>query len=187
MIRLGIGVACILACGVADARPASTGFFAEGGLAVDDVLEGAGKYAATGPGLAIRVGRDLFSWLSIGGYVAASTHEATVPPPPAGQYFQLYRAGGDGRINIPIGPMSIFAEGGFGATMISSNVLQQVMLTKAGSSFSATIHGGGGLEYQLENRHYGVGLAADGYVEPEFKNMKVLEGRLYLRYTYGGG
>jgi hypothetical protein len=174
-------------CATADARPASTGFFAEGGLDAVTFLPSAKRDAATGPGLTIRVGRDLFSWLSIGGYVAASTHEATVPPPPTGQYFQLYRAGGDGRVSVPVGPASLFVEGGFGASMISSNVLDQVMITKPGKHFSATIHGGLGGEYQLENRHYAVGLALDGFIEPEFSSMKAIEARLFLRYTYGGG
>ena len=44
----------------------------------------------------LRIGRDLFSWLSLGVYVAASSHEATVPPPPDGEWFQLYRGGADG-------------------------------------------------------------------------------------------
>jgi hypothetical protein len=172
---------------VAHARPASTGFFAEGGLDVVKYLSPGAASAAAGPGLALRVGRDLFSWLSIGGYLAGSTHEATVPPPPDGQFFQLYRAGADGRLSIPAGPMAIFAEGGFGASMISSNVLEKVLITKPGKSFSATIHAGGGLEYQLENRHYAIGLAADWFVEPQFRSMKGIETRLYLRYTYGGG
>ena len=71
--------------------------------------------------------------------------------------------------------------------MISSNVLEKVMITTPGNKSSATIHGGGGLEYQLENRHYAVGLAADAFIEPEFASMAAIETRLYLRYTYGGG
>ena len=43
----------------------------------------------TGPGLDVRLGRDLFSWLSLGISLAASSHEATVPAPPEGEWFQL--------------------------------------------------------------------------------------------------
>ncbi len=169
-------------------RIASTGFFAEGGLGVVDFLPPrAGKDAALGPAMQLRVGRDLFSWFSIAGYLAASTHEATLPPPPEGQFFQLYRAGGDGRLSVRFGWFGAFVEGGFGISMISSNVLDKVMLTTPGKPYSATIHGGGGFEYQLENRHYGIGVAVDGIVEVNFGNMKALDTRLYLRYTYGGG
>ena len=169
-------------------RIASTGFFAEGGLGIVDFLPPrASRDAALGPAMELRIGRDLFSWLSIGGYVAASSHEATLPPPPEGQFFQLYRAGGDGRLGWRFGAIGVFVEGGFGISMISSNVLDKAMLTTPGKHYSATIHGGGGLEYQLENRHYGIGLAADAFLEPSFGNMKGIGGRLYLRYTYGGG
>jgi hypothetical protein len=187
MHRLGIAGACLLACGVADARPASTGFFAEGGLGAVAFLPSAANDAAAGPGLTLRVGRDLFSWLSLGGYLAASSHEATVPPPPTGQWFQLYRGGGDARIGGRFDTVAVFVEGGVGLSMISSNVLEKVMITDPGSRFSITFHGGGGGEYQLENRHYAVGLAVDAFIEPQFASMTALETRLYLRYTYGGG
>ena len=173
--------------GTAGARPASTGFFAEGGLDVMKFLSPGAASAAAGPGIDLRVGRDLFSWLSVGGYVAGSTHEATTPPPPSGQFFQLYRAGADGRLSIPAGPIAIFGEGGFGLSMISSNILDRVHITTPGKSFSATIHGGGGIEWQLENRHYAIGAASDLIIEPSFNSLKALETRLYLRYTYGGG
>jgi hypothetical protein len=187
MIRLAVVTAVLLAGGVAEARPASTGFFAEGGLGAVAFLPSAANDAATGPGLTLRVGRDVFSFLSIGVYLAASTHEATVPPPPEGQYFQLYRGGGDARIGGRFDRLALFVEGGAGASMISSNVLQKVMITKPGAHFSITFHGGGGGEYQLENRHYAVGLAVDGFIEPQFASMAAVETRLYLRYTYGGG
>jgi hypothetical protein len=71
--------------------------------------------------------------------------------------------------------------------MISSNVLESVMVTKPGKRYSILFHGGGGLEYQLENRHYALGLAVDAFIAPQFSSMKAIESRLYLRYTYGGG
>ena len=169
------------------ARPASTGFFAEGGFGVVGFLPSAANDAAVGPGIDLRIGRDLFSWLSIGGYLAASSHEATVPPPPEGEWFQLYRGGGDARLSARLDSLGMFVEGGLGLSLISSNVLEKVMITKPGSHWSTTLHAGGGIEYQLENRHYGVGVAVDAFLEAQFDAMKAVEGRLYLRYTYGGG
>ena len=168
-------------------RPASTGFFAEGGLGAVSFLPSAASDAAVGPSMDLRIGRDLFSWLSLGGYLAASTHEATLPPPPEDQYFQLYRAGVDARVGGRFDAIALFVEGGLGVSMISSNVLDKVMITKPGKSFSATIHAGAGIEYQLWNRHYAVGIAVDGFMEPQFASVKALDSRLYLRYTYGGG
>jgi Outer membrane protein beta-barrel domain len=177
--------ALVLACApAADARPASTGWYAEGGLGAVAILPPHADDAAIGPALDIRVGRDLFSWLSLGITLAASSHEATVPPPPEGEYFQLYRGGGDLRIGGRFDRIAIFLEGGLGATIISSNVLGKVGVTDAGESFSIAFQGGAGLEYQLENRHYALGLAVDAFLMPQFDALKAIDSRLFLRYTY---
>ncbi len=171
----------------ADARPASTGFYAEGGLGAVVFLPPDGKNAAVGPGMQLRIGRDLFSWVSIGAYVAVSSHEATVPAPPEGEWFQLYRGGGDLRLGGLAGSVAFFVEGGLGGSLLSSNVLERVMTVEPGERFSVTFHGGAGLEYQLVNRHYALGAAVDAFYAPQFDQIKAIESRLYLRYTYGGG
>ena len=124
---------------------------------------------------------------TLGIYAAASTHEATTPPPPTWQFFQLYRGGLDGRLGGRFERIALFLEGGAGIAMISSNVLEAVKITDPGERFSITFHGGAGIEYQLENRHYAVGLGVDAFLIPQFANMKAIDSRLYLRYTYGGG
>jgi hypothetical protein len=171
----------------ADDRVASTGFFAEGGLGAVSFLPSVANDADVGPSIDLRIGRDLFSWLSLGVYLAASTHEATVPPPPVDQYFQLYRGGADLRLQGRINRIAGFVEGGVGGSLLSNNVLQQVMVTKPDKLYSLTLSVGVGLEYQLENRHYALGVAVDAFLEPEFASMKGIDSRLYLRYTYGGG
>ena len=170
--------------GVAHARPASTGWYAEGGLGAVAFLPKASKDAAVGPALDVRVGRDLFSWLSVGVTLAASSHEATVPPPPKGEWFQLYRGGGDARLTFSFDRIAVLLEGGAGISRISSNVLGKVMITDPGEHYSILFQGGAGLEYQLENRHYAVGLAADGLLLPQFDAIRAIDSRLYLRYTY---
>jgi hypothetical protein len=168
-------------------RIAASGFFAEAGLGAVAFLPKTSTDAAIGPALQLRLGYDLFSWFSVGIFVAASNHEATVPPPPEGEWFQLYRGGADGRLGGRIERIAFFIEGGAGLAMISSNVLQKVMITDPGEKYSITFHGGGGLEYQLENRHYAFGVGVDGFLVPQFATMKAIDSRLYLRYTYGGG
>lgn len=173
--------------GTAHARPASTGFFAEGGLGAVAFLPPDGKNAAVGPAIDLRIGRDLFSWVSIGGYASVSSHQATVPPPPEGEWFQLYRFGGDMRLGGRADAVAFFVEGGLGGTLMSSNILEKVGTLMPGEKFSVTFHGGGGLEYQLENRHYALGAAVDAFYAPQFDQLKAVDSRLYLRYTYGGG
>jgi hypothetical protein len=181
LAALGGGVALPRA---ADARPASVGWFAEGGLGAVKFLPKASADAALGPSLNLHIGRDLFSWLSVGIDLAASSHEATVPPPPEGEWFQLYRGCGDARIAVSVARFGMFVEGGAGIAMISSNVLGRVMITDPGERLSIAFQAGAGVEYQLENRHYAVGVAADGFFLPQFDAVRAIDARLYLRYTY---
>ena len=177
-------VCVALATASADARPASTGWYAEGGLGAVAFLPKHADDAALGPAIGMRIGRDLFSWLSIGISVAASSHEATIPPPPKGEWFQLYRGGGDIRIGGRLDHIALFVEGGVGLGIISSNVLGKVMVTDPGENISPAISGGAGLEYQLENRHYALGLGIDAFLLPKFDAVTALDSRVYLRYTY---
>lgn len=171
-------------------RVAARGFFAEGGLGAVAFLPSASRSAAIGPALSLRMGVDLWSWLSVGIFASASTHEATVPPPPTGEWFQLYRGGADGRLSFLLERFAFFAEGGAGLAMVSSNVLEKAMILDPGETYSITFHVGAGLEYQLENRHYAFGIGVDGFLVPQFASpsgaMKAIDSRLYLRYTYGG-
>lgn len=169
---------------LADGRPASTGYFAEVGLGATAYVGSTSSYSSVGPTMVLRVGRDLFSWLSVAGYLGASIHEATVPPPPEGEYYQLYRGGGDARLGGRFERLAIFVEGGAGVAMISTNVLGTVMVTEPGERFSLALHGGAGAEYQIENRHYAFGLAVDGWMLTQFDAATAVEARLYLRYTY---
>jgi hypothetical protein len=185
MYKVALVSATLLAlCGSAAARPASTGWFAEGGLGAVAFLPKAADDAKLGPAFDIRIGRDLFSWLSVGITLAASSHEATVPPPPEGEWFQLYRGCGDARLRLRLDRFALFAEGSAGVAMISSNVLGKVMITDPGERFSIAFQAGAGLQYQLENRHYAVGLAADAFLLPQFDAIRAIDSRLYLRYTY---
>ena len=184
VVRLSLVYVALSATGV-DARPASMGWYAEGGIGAVSFLPDNSDDAAVGPALNMRIGRDLFaSWLSIGVTLAASSHEATVPPPPEGEWFQLYRGGGHLRFTGRLDRIAFWLEGGVGVTMLSSNVLGKVMVTEAGENFSIAFQGGVGLEYQLENRHYAFGLGVDAFLMPQFAAMRAIDSRLYLRYTY---
>ena len=184
LVALGAGALAILPAAPAHARPAASGWYAEGGIGAVVFLPGASDDAAVGPAFNLRVGRDLFSWLSIGISLAASSHEATVPAPPDGEWFQLYRGAGDVRIGGRLDRLALFVEGGAGIAMISSNVLGKVMITEPGESFTIAFQAGGGAEYQLENRHYAFGAGVGAFLLPQFDALRAIDARLYLRYTY---
>ena len=183
-VALAAGALAGLPAAPAAARPAATGWFTEGGLGAVAFLPGASDDAAVGPAFGLRIGRDLASWLSIGVALAASSHEATVPPPPEGEWFQIYRAYGDGRLGFRVDELAFFAEGGLGVAYISSNVLGKVGVTEPGETFSLAFNAGGGIEYQIKNRHYAFGLAGDWWLMPELDALTGVDMRVYLRYTY---
>jgi len=184
MMSRWLVLALLLGTGTADARPASRGWYAEGGFGAVAFLPKHADDAALGPTLDVRVGRDLFSWLSLGISLAASSHEATVAPPPEGEWFQLYRGGADLRIGGRLDRIALFVEGGAGFAVISSNILDKAMVTEPGENLSIGFYGGAGFEYQLENRHYAIGLGVDAFLLPQFDTIKAIDSRLYLRYTY---
>ena len=168
----------------AQARPASTGFFTEIGAGAAGFIGSAAGDAAIGPTLALRVGWEPFAWLALGVHLEGANHEATVPPPPTGQWFQMYRAEADGRLTARLDTIAVFAEGGFGAALMSSNILEQVGILGPGQHAGVSIDAGAGLEYQLQNRHYAFGLAGNWWLLPQFDHTQGAEARLYMRYTY---
>jgi hypothetical protein len=181
---LAAALASAPAPGRADERPAAVGFYTEAGGGPLFHLGDAAGHSRVGPQLAVAIGRDLAGWLAVGLRLGASTHEATVPPPPAGEYYQLYHGAFDLRLVLQRGPFGLFAEGGAGAAMISTNVLETVQVLGPGERFSEFFCAGGGLEYQLHNRHYAAGVAGQWALMPRFADMQTAGARLYLRYTY---
>jgi hypothetical protein len=182
-----IAVATVLATSAearAEPRPRSVGFYAEAGFGARGFLGEAAEHSAIGPSASVHLGYDLFSWLSLGGRLEMSSHEATVPPPPEGEIYQLYGAAAEARLAVAVGRMALFADGALGMTMISTNVLERVMILEPGEALTPYLSAGGGLEYQLQNRHYALGLAGAWTVMPAFENSQSVAARAYLRYTY---
>lgn len=168
----------------AEDRPAAVGYYAEAGMGATAFLGTTAPHAAVGPVLDLRLGRDLRSWFSLGLRLAASTHEATVPPPPEDEYFQLYGAAADVRLGFRLDRVGAFIEAHVGASAVSSNILAKVGILDPDERFSLTYGAGAGTEYQMENRHYAVGLAGHWMALPQFDGAQGISARLYLRYTY---
>jgi hypothetical protein len=179
-----IGLVLMLAPGLSRARPASVGYYAEAGIGALTFLGKAGDYSRVGPSFEVRAGYDLFPWLAVGLHLGASTHEAMVPPPPEGEYFQLYSATADARLGTLVGRWGLFADGGVGLGMMSSNILARVAILEPGERSSFLYRAGGGIEYQLQNRHYAFGMAGQWMSMPGFDSTHGVATRIYLRYTY---
>ena len=174
---------CAAASASAEDRIAATGFYAEVGVGATTFVGAAAEYSEIGPSFDLHVGYELASWFSLGGQLSASTHEATVPPPPEGEYYQLYGINVDSRLGFLLGPIGLFADSGVGLGTVSSNILSRVDILGPGERFSLLVRAGAGFEYQLLNRHYAVGLAGQWMWLPQFDSTHTVTTRIYLRYT----
>jgi hypothetical protein len=158
-------------------------FFSEADLGAAIFLGEARHSVQPGPAFGARVGWGPAHWLHFGVLAAGSTHEATVPPPPAGELFQIYQGGLTVRVQGRIGRVGLFVEGAGGLSWITTNVLDQVGLTSADRHWGAFFQGGGGFQYHTQNPRFGLGLAGDYVMYPSFDSMQALSVRVYLRYT----
>ena len=187
MTRGTAALVCALVAGVGVGAPASAasrrGIYAEGNLGATGFLGDTAAFAAVGPSAGVRAGVQLFPWLSVGGLLTVSTHEAILPPPPDGEALQLYTAAGDARLAFGGASLRVFAEGGLGFARISTNVLDRVGVTAPDRRTSVAIHAGGGLDWHLANRHFSIGLAGGYTTLPDFDATQAVTGRLYLRYV----
>jgi hypothetical protein len=180
-----LAVVSIPAVAGAQPRPGrpSWGWFAEAGLGATGFLGETQRHAAIGPTFGVRAGKDLTSWFAVGGLVATSMHEATVPPPPEQEYFQLYTLAADARFTVRPGRVALFVEGGLGVAFINTNVLDRVQVTLPDEHVTLVYHAGGGMAWHTRNRHFSIGLAGDWAMYPGFEGAQAVAVRLYLRYT----
>ncbi len=168
----------------ADTRPASKGVYSQievGGLAP---LGDAAQYFKPGAKVSIHLGTDLFSWLSVGLQAGLSTHEATVPAPPVGEYFQIAQLAGEARLGGNLGPVALFVEGSAGIANLSTNILEKVQILSPGQRNSPFFGAVLGLEYQLQNRHYALGLTGGATLYSDFASMQTAQVTSTFRYTY---
>lgn len=168
----------------AEDRPVSVGPYAEIAIGGQKMVGKTKRRTNEGPIFALRAGTDLFSWLSVGGRLEISSHEVVLPTPPEGEYTQFYGGAGEARLSVPIGRIVTYAQGSIGYSMVSTNLLERVDILDPGENFTPTVGAGGGLEYQLQNRHYAFGLGGQWNMYMRFVRMNTVNVSAHLRYTY---
>lgn len=166
-----------------DPKKFAKGFFAAGEVGALVFLGRAGRYAQPGPVVGVKLGWDLFRWLALQAHVAGASSDANLPPPTVGQTFQTYLFLAEARLSLRLRRFALFGEGGGGAGLLSTNVLQQVGVTHGGLSTVAVV-GGGGVDYHTLNRHFSVGVVVDYVWLANFTNAHALALDGYLRYTH---
>lgn len=183
-MRRGLALLGLLvAPGVAAARPSASGFNAEGGFGTAGAIGTHAPDLAVGPTLHLALGRDLTSWFGVGASFDLGSHEATPPAPPAGDYVQINRYAAVARLEGHLGAVELFMTPTIGLAYFSSNVLDEVGVTEPGSPWGPFVGGGLGLGYQLENRHWVIGLVADAAYLWSSDGLTLVGGTAFLRYT----
>lgn len=161
----------------------SHGLYAELDAGATSFIGETQRYAALGPTFGIRAGKDLTRWFALGAVLTSSTHEATVPPPPEDEYFQLYRGGAELRFTARIGRAALFAEGGASLAYINTNILERVDVTAPDERWSLVWTGGAGFAWYTRNRHFSLGVAGEWAMYTSYESTMAVGGRVYLRYT----
>ncbi len=165
-----------------DPKKFAKGPFASGEVGTLVFLGPIGKYAEPGVAFGVRLGYDLFRWLDVQAHVMGASSDAKLPPPTVGQSFQTYLYAGEVRLKLQIHRVQLFAEGGAALAEVSTNVLQQVGITR-GSEFTFAVVAGGGVDYHTLNRHFSVGVGGDYVWLSQFTGGHGLSLDVYLRYT----
>jgi len=165
-----------------DPKKFARGFFASGELGAFVFIGRAAKYAPAGPTFGVRLGYDITRWLAVQAHVSGTSADANLPPPTIGQSFQLLLYAAEARLQLQIRRVALSLEAGAGAVQITSNILDQVNVTKG--AFSLGVIGGVGLDYHTLNRHFSVGLDVDYLWLQGWTSSHGLSATAYLRYTH---
>ena len=158
------------------------GLYTEGEFGGLKFLGRAGDELGLGFAVGARVGYDLTRFISVGIHVMGSTHQSQGDTPIAGQLLQMYQGTFEGKLTLRFVQWSLFAEGGFGAARMSSNLLYARGLATYRTGL--TTGGGGGLDYHFLSRHFSVGLRGAYYVLGDVKSSQNVTTTIYLRYTF---
>ena len=158
------------------------GFFTEGEVGAVTFFGPASDTIAPGFAVGARLGYDIFRFFALQLHALGSTHETKGDTPVAGQLLQTYQGTIEGKLTLRFVQWSLFAEGGFGAARMSTNLLYALDLARYRTGFTAG--GGGGVDYHSLSRHFSIGLRAGYFVLFDVSSSQDLITTAYLRYTF---
>ena len=159
------------------------GFFTEGEFGVLWFTGRAADEVAPGFAVGARLGYDIFRFFALQIHLLGSTHQTQGDTPTSGQLLQAYQGTVEGKLTLRVVQWSFFAEGGFGAARMSSNLLYvRGIAEKFRTGF--TFGGGAGVDYHMLSRHFSVGVRANYYLLSEIPGSQDLITTMYLRYTF---
>jgi Outer membrane protein beta-barrel domain len=159
------------------------GLYTEGEVGAVSFFGPAHDAIGTGFAIGTRVGYDVTRWLAFQAHGLGSTHLTKDDGRPLGdQLLQTYQGTLEGKLTWRFGQLSIFGEGGLGVARLSTNLLNELMLARYRTGFTAG--GGGGLDYHSLSRHFSIGLRGEYYWLRDVSGSEDLIVTTYLRYTF---
>jgi len=158
------------------------GLYTEGEFGGLKFLGRAGDELGLGFAVGARIGYDLTRFISVGADALNKKHQSQGDTPIAGQLLQMYQGTLEAKLTLRWVQWSLFAEGGFGAARMSTNLLYARGLARYRTGL--TTGGGGGLDYHFLSRHFSVGLRGAYYVLGDVTASQNVTTTIYLRYTF---
>jgi hypothetical protein len=142
-----------------------------------------------GPGVAfgLRVGYDLLRFVGVQVFAGGSSHALSPGDgPSAGQLLQLYLAGAELELRLPIGRLAIVGRGRGGLVALSTNILGTSGLALTDPEVRSTpFFGGGlGLDFHTLSRHFSFGLHTSFVKLQKLKAPGAVTAGLDVRYTF---
>jgi hypothetical protein len=183
MSRAPLALFLITLLALPSAADARVRFFSEADLGGRFFLGPGKDNAAIGPVFGVGAGLAFTSWLQLGVVAGTSVHEATVPPPPDKEYFQLYTGAAELRLGFRVGRVGLFAQGRGGLGIVSTNILDSVGITEPEKHWGLMFGAGGGLLVHTGNPRFAFGLGGDWATFPSFDSLQTVTVRLFLRYA----
>jgi hypothetical protein len=158
------------------------GFYTEGEVGAVSFFGPASSAVSPGFAVGARFGYDIFRFFALQLHALGSTHQTKGDTPFAGQLLQTYQGTVEGKLTIRFVQWSIFAEGGFGAARMSTNLLYALGYARYRTGFTAG--GGGGVDYHSLSRHFSIGVRGGYWMLFDVSNSQNLITTAYLRYTF---
>jgi hypothetical protein len=167
-----------------DPKKFASGLYTEGEVGAVAFFGPAGENVSPGFAIGARVGYDIFRFFAVQVHGLGSTHLTKAGTrPQADQLIQTYQGTVEGKLTLRFGQLSIFGEGGFGLTRLSTNLLFELGVEQQYRT-GLTAGGGAGVDYHSLSRHFSIGLRGELYWLRDLSSSKDLIVTTYLRYTF---
>ncbi len=146
-----------------------------------------GEAKAVGPGVGVgaRLGYDLLRFVAVQLHAFGSTHRTNFKAAPqTGQLLQIYQLTTELRVTVPIRQVSLFASGGVGLALLSTNILGTTDLTSPDSTSGLMFTGSAGVDYHPLSRHFSFGIQGGFTKLQELNAPGGVLATVYLRHTF---